>query len=132
MIAAQVDSHCHLQDLRFTGRVPEVLARAQAAGVGHLVCCGTREADWDRVLELARDHPPVLPMLGLHPWYAEAAGPDWLGRLRERVLASGAGIGECGLDFAEGRPGRAVQEAAFQAQLRLAIELDLPLAMAAW
>jgi len=129
MTTAQIDSHCHLQDPRFAGRVPEVLARARAAGVGHLVCCGTREADWDRVLELARDHACVLPMLGLHPWYVQEAAPGWLGRLEARLQAERAGLGECGLDFADGRPGRALQEAAFLAQLRLAIDLDRPLAI---
>jgi TatD DNase family protein len=123
------DSHCHLQDPRFAGRIPEVVARAQAAGVTHMVCCATREADWDRVLELAREHACILPMLGLHPWYVAEAEAGWIGRLRARAEASRAGIGECGLDFTAGRPGRALQEAAFTAQLRLAAELDLPLAI---
>ena len=81
MTEATFDTHCHLQDPRFDGRVPEVLARARAAGVTHMVCCATREADWDRVLELARDHDEILPMLGLHPWFV-AAAEGWLGRLR--------------------------------------------------
>jgi len=126
MTAACFDSHCHLQDPRFAGRVDAVVARAQAAGVTHLVCCATREEDWDRVLELAREHACVLPMLGLHPWFVPGA-PGWLERLGERL--QGAGIGECGLDFSPGRPGRAAQEAAFEAQLGLAIERDLPISI---
>jgi TatD DNase family protein len=126
MTAAHVDSHCHLQDPRFAGRVREVVARAQAAGVGRMVCCATREADWDRVLELAREHACVLPMLGLHPWFAAEAAPGWAARLRARVTAARAGIGECGLDFSRDRAG---QEAAFLAQLRMARELDLPLSI---
>ena len=129
MLEAQVDSHCHLQDPRFAGRIPEVVARARAAGVSHMVCCATREADWDQVLELARDHAGVLPMLGLHPWYVQEAAAGWIGRLGERLHASGAGLGACGLDFARGRPGRAAQEAAFEAQLRLANDRDLPVAI---
>jgi len=129
MSAGLFDSHCHLQDPRFAGRIPQVVARARAAGVEHMVCCATREADWDRVLELAREHAAVLPMLGLHPWYVAEAEPGWLGRLAERARAAPAGIGECGLDFMAGRPDRALQEAALVVQLRLAIELDLPLAI---
>jgi len=123
-----VDTHCHLQDPRFDGRVPEVLARARAAGVTHMVCCATREADWDRVLDLARDHAGIVPMLGLHPWFVPAS-EGWLGRLRARALGLRIGIGECGLDFAPGRPDRAAQEAAFEAQVRLAVELDRPLSI---
>jgi TatD DNase family protein len=122
------DSHCHLQDPRFQGRIPELLGRARAAGVQHLVCCGTREQDWDRVLDLARDHAGIVPMLGLHPWYV-AAAPGWLDRLRSRLNSARAGLGECGLDFAPGRPERALQEAAFTAQLALARDLDRPLAI---
>jgi len=129
MPEASFDSHCHLQDPRFAGRIAEVLARARAAGVTHMVCCATREADWDRVLELARDHAGVLPMLGLHPWFVAEAAPGWPGRLRTLAQAPRIGIGECGLDFSPGRPGRAGQEAAFEAQVRLAIDLDRPLSI---
>jgi TatD DNase family protein len=129
MTSAHFDSHCHLQDPRFAGRVRSVVDQARAAGVTHMVCCATREADWDRVLELARDQPGVLPMLGLHPWYAAEAAAGWPGRLRARMAGTRAGIGECGLDFTPGRPGRAVQEAAFAAQLALAAELGLPVSI---
>ena len=123
-----IDAHCHLQDPGFDGRIPEVLGRARDAGVTHWVCCGTREADWDRVLELARDHAPaVVPMLGLHPWYADSAEPGWLARLEGRLAGARAGLGECGLDFSPGRPGRRAQEAVFLAQLELAIDLEVPL-----
>jgi len=129
MTATLFDCHCHLQDPGLAGQVPAVLARARAAGVTRLVCCGTREADWDPVLALARAHPAVLPMLGLHPWFVDAAAPGWLERLRARLAGARAGLGECGLDFSPGRPGRAGQEAAFGAQWRLAAELAVPLAI---
>jgi len=128
MPALHFDSHCHLQDPRL-GPVADALARARAAGVTWLACCATREQDWDRVLELARDHDGVLPMLGLHPWFVADAAPGWAGRLRDRAGQGRAGIGECGLDFLPGRPDRAVQEAAFLAQLRLAAELERPVAI---
>jgi len=111
------------------GQVPGLLARARAAGVTHLVCCATREADWDAVLDLAREHACILPMLGLHPWHAGAAAPGWCARLEARARTVRCGIGECGLDFAPGRPARALQEAAFGAQVRLAIALDRPLSI---
>jgi len=129
MTAALFDCHCHLQDPALAGRVPELVARARAAGVTHMVCCGTREADWDAVLDLGRAHGGILPMLGLHPWFVAEAAAGWLERLRARLARVRAGLGECGLDFSPGRPGRAAQEAAFGAQLRLAGELELPLAI---
>jgi TatD DNase family protein len=127
--AALFDCHCHLQDPALAGRVPELLARARAAGVERMVCCGTREEDWPAVLALAGADGGVLPMLGLHPWFVDQAAPGWLERLRRALRAGRVGLGECGLDFLPGRPDRAVQEAAFRVQLELAIELDLPVAI---
>jgi len=122
------DAHCHLQDDRFRGVLEAVLDRAEAAQVTHMVCCGTREEDWDAVLELARRHPAVVPCVGLHPWHVAAAAPGWQARL-ETALDAGAGCGECGLDFSEGRAPRELQEAALLDQLHLAIARNLPVSM---
>lgn len=122
------DAHCHLQDPRLAADLEGVLARARAAGVARMVCCGTRESDWGRVLEIARDHPFVIPMAGLHPWHVEEARPGWEERLDAAFLA-GAGAGECGLDFSEGRAGAGVQEGALRAQIALARKRNLPLAL---
>jgi TatD DNase family protein len=123
-----IDAHCHLQDPRLAADLEGVLARARAAGVSAMVCCGTRESDWDRVVDLARARPEVIPMAGLHPWYAGEAGPGWEARL-EAAFDAGCGAGECGLDFSEGRPPAALQEEVLRVQVRLAIRRDLPLAL---
>ncbi len=123
------DSHCHLQDPRCVGRAAEILARARDAGVERLVVCATREADWVLVLDLAAAHPMVVPMLGLHPWFLEEAAPGWEVRLGTWLRTVRAGVGECGLDFAPGRPERRLQEAAFEAQLRLAAEHGVPVSI---
>lgn len=124
----KVDAHCHLQDPRLAGDLEGVFARARAAGVGAFLCCGTRPADWPAVLELARTRPGVVPLAGLHPWYALEPGPGWEEAL-EAAFDAGAAAGECGLDFSEGRPAREVQEAALAAQLRRAAARNLPVAL---
>lgn len=123
------DAHCHLQDPRLAADLPGVLARARAAGVIALVVCATSEADWDRVLDLARAHAEVVPMLGLHPWYVDQAENGWEARLEARLRTGGAGLGECGLDHARDGHDAAHQEAAFRAQIRLARALAKPLAI---
>ena len=122
------DAHCHLQDGRFGAVLEDVLDRAERAGVTHMVCCGTREEDWEPVLDLARRKPVVIPSVGVHPWYADTPAPGWQERL-EAQFDAGALAGECGLDFTEGRPPRAVQEAVLLDQLRLAIDRDLPVSL---
>ena len=122
------DAHGHLQDSRVGPEVASVLKRASVAGVEGVACCGTGPEDWDAVLALAERHPEVVPLLGLHPWRVAEAPPDWRSSLNARLSASGAGLGECGLDFAQ--PGdRAAQLEAFRFQVRLARELNRPLAL---
>jgi TatD DNase family protein len=123
------DTHCHLQDPRLAADLPAVLDRARAAGVATFVCCATSEADWEAVLALAAGQAGILPFLGLHPWHVEAARAGWEDRLGAALEASGAGVGECGLDFALEAFDRTAQEAAFRSQLRLARDLDRPLSV---
>ncbi len=126
---AYIDAHCHLQDPRLAGDLAGVLARAQQADVRAMVVCGTSESDWERVLGLAKAHAGVVPMLGLHPWHAAEARTGWPRRLEELLRESGAGLGECGLDFAVEGCDRDAQEAALRRQLRLARALEVPLAV---
>ena len=122
------DAHGHLQDPRVGPEVAALLQRASAARVEGVACCGTGPGDWDAVLDLASRHPSIHPLLGLHPWRVPDAPQGWVEGLRRRLEGGGAGLGECGLDF--GRAGdREAQVAAFRAQLRLARELDRPLAL---
>lgn len=105
-----------------------MIRRAKAVGIEHLVCCGTEPADWTRVLTLAKRHPQVIPMIGLHPWRAAAAPSGWLVLLKQLARQHRVGIGECGLDFAI--PGdRAAQEETLRQHLRLARELNRPVAL---
>lgn len=123
------DTHCHLQDERYGAGVEGVIQRAREAGISRLVCCGTREEDWARVLELASRHTCIVPLLGLHPWFVGEARQGWPERLEEVARRHAIGIGECGLDFALENPDRAGQETAFAAQVRLARALDRPLSI---
>ena len=66
-----LDSHVHLLDKRFTGRLESVLERATQAGVERMFCNSTRESDWQEILNLSKTAPAVLPFLGIHPWFAD-------------------------------------------------------------
>jgi TatD DNase family protein len=128
-MAPLFDTHCHLQDARFAMDLEAVLERARVVGVTHLACCGSAEHDWARVLELAREHTSILPMLGLHPWYVGEARPEWAASLAGLLRTNRAGVGEVGLDFALEDTNRELQEAVLRTQLRLARELDRPLSL---
>ncbi len=122
------DAHNHLQDERFNGLAERLLSEARAAGLSAMAVNGSGVEDWPAVAALARAHPGVvIPNFGVHPWYAREQPDDWVDRLRYWLVEfPGAGVGEIGLD--RWKPGLAWegQREVFEAQLRLAAELDRP------
>lgn len=120
------DAHNHLQDDRFAGRQAELLAACEQAGVVRMVVNGACEADWLRVLALARQNRIVLASFGYHPWYLHERTPDWLARLEWFLDQIPSAVGEIGLD--RWKPGLPYepQEEAFLAQLGLAARRNLP------
>ena len=122
-----IDTHCHLADPAYDPDRVEVLDRAWAAGVGHVVVIGESAAASDHALTLASDDDRLSATAGVHPhdarsWSAESAA--WLReRLRHpRVVA----VGEMGLDYHYDHSPRDLQRAAFEAQLALAAEAGKP------
>lgn len=123
------DTHAHLQDPRVAGVVDAMMDRARTIGVARVLCCGTREGDWDRLSVLSGHHPEILPAYGVHPWFIETLSPEWLRALGQRLTESRAAVGEIGLDFVAEGLHRGKQEAVFLAQLRLARALKRPVSI---
>lgn len=129
------DTHCHLDAAEFDHDREQVIARAQAAGVQAIVIPAVEVANFERVRLLAHSFEQGFYALGIHPMYVERAAPEALAQLRDALLQHRAdpkliAIGEIGLDFfipeiSSGEP-RAKQEFFYEAQLKLALEFDLP------
>lgn len=120
------DAHNHLQDERLGRNQGALLEAAAHAGVRRMVVNGACEADWPRVLELARAHPQVLPSFGYHPWYMGERTTDWLGNLTRYLDEIPSAVGEIGLDRWKPDLPYEGQEEVFLAQLKLAAERNLP------
>lgn len=121
------DAHSHLQDPRLAPHLPQVLARARAAGLARLHVDATCEADWSAVAALADAHPGlVICSFGIHPWFIQGRSARWLQNLRDLLATRPAGIGEIGLDARMDDSLDADREAVFRAQLDLSCELALP------
>ncbi len=122
------DSHTHLNDPSFEGKVEQVLERALEAGVERMVVVGYDEPSSERAIELAEKfHDRIYASVGLHPHDADDLTPQLVDRLRELakhplVVA----IGETGLDYYRDFSPREAQREAFRIHLELARELDLP------
>ncbi|MBM6595710.1 TatD family hydrolase [Microvirga pudoricolor] len=123
-----VDSHCHLDFPDLQGRLPEVLANAEAQGVRRLVTISTYVSRYDTYRSLAEAHDSVFFTVGTHPHNA-AAEPDVpAARLIElsdhpRCI----GIGEAGLDYFYDKSPRDVQRTVFRTHIAAARETRLPL-----
>lgn len=125
---AYFDSHCHLDPMRYGGDLPEVLARARAAGLVGMTVIGTRAADSEAAAELAGREPDIVAAAGIHPNDVSEVAPDEWDRV-VKVLASGRAraVGETGLDWYRDVAPRDLQREFFDRHLRLAQELQLPI-----
>ena len=156
-----VDIGANLLNGQFRDDLDAVLARARAAGLGHMMVTATNVADSAAAIDLCRGHADLSCTVGVHPHAAAktlAEGGDWVARVRALAgqeqtwrcprpksgrspgarVDSGespaprsrkivCAIGEAGLDFYRNFSPPADQRAVFDAQIRLAAELGLPL-----
>jgi TatD DNase family protein len=123
-----VDSHCHLDFPAFSGRLPDVLARARKRGVGRVMTISTHVARFDTYRAIGEAHEDVFFSVGTHPHHA-AEEPDIAAA--EIVTLSRhprcVAIGEAGLDYHYDRSPRDVQERVFRTHIAAAREARLPL-----
>ena len=120
-----IDTHCHLDDRAILTRLTEVLSAAHAAGVEKYIVPGVAPEGWEVIVRLADAHDGVYPACGLHPMAADRFDEALPERLRP-FARRGVAIGEIGLDYLITDIPRERQQAAFRAQLRLAVEMELP------
>lgn len=121
-----VDTHCHLADPAFDPDRAEVVRRAAAAGVGHVIVIADSLATTLRAAELARAFN-LSATAGVHPHVASSWNPDAAARIEE-ALADPAvvAVGETGLDYHYDHSPRTDQRRAFEAQLALAARRGKP------
>ncbi|MGE5423164.1 MAG: TatD family hydrolase [Ignavibacteriales bacterium] len=123
-----IDSHAHLQDKRFETDLDEVIGRALQGGLEMIICVGYDLESSREALELARKHPQIRAVVGVHPHDASTINDQVLAELWNmgrdpRVVA----IGEMGLDYYRNLSPREDQIEGFKAQIKLAKELGKPI-----
>lgn len=125
---ALVDSHCHLDFPDFDGELPEILARARAAGVTRMVTICTRLRHEPRVRALAERHEGVFYAAGTHPMSAaEEPLATVEGLVAQARHPRMVGIGETGLDYHYTADSRAIQQTSLRIHIAAAQETGLPL-----
>jgi len=122
------DIGVNLTSTQFAKDREQVVRRARAAGLTGMLITGTNALESQQAQSLAQRHPDFCwSTAGIHPHHASEWSADTAATLRRlaespQVVA----IGECGLDFNRNFSAHNQQEYAFDAQLALAAELQMP------
>ena len=122
-----IDIGANLTHDSFEFDLEDVLDRAAAAGVAHMIVTGATTGGSEAAIALANRFTQLSATVGIHPHYAETVNDAVLVHLKtlaesETVRA----IGETGLDYFRDLAPRKQQKTAFAAQLELAVELKKP------
>ncbi len=120
-----VDTHCHLNVPSLILQLPELLQRAQAAGVTRFVLPGVAPSCWDDLVAVAGRDSRIFAAPGIHPLMAMGFNEETVAKL-ERLACHAVAIGEIGLDYSDDTVPRLIQQTAFRLQLRLALRCGLP------
>ena len=123
-----IDSHAHIQLSQFDKDRDAVLKRAHEAGVSTILIIGFDLETSLGAVELAQKHEQLYATVGMHPHDAKNLTPDVLKSFRElldhpKVIA----LGEIGLDYYRNLSPHNVQKEAFEKQLNLAEEMEMPI-----
>ena len=123
-----VDSHCHLDFPDFQGELPQIIARAHAAGVTRMVTICTKLHNEPTVRAIAETYPGVYYAAGIHPMSAHEQPLVTV----ETLVALArhpkfVGIGETGLDYHYTAESAAIQQTSLRIHIEAAQETGLPL-----
>jgi TatD DNase family protein len=138
-----IDTHCHLEMKQFSEDLDAVIDRAREAGVEAIITIGSDEAGCAGAVELSQKYDFVYASVGMHPHDAKDFSEELFERIRTwvaegRVIRPDGdngesvqrpkivAIGEIGLDYHYDLSPREKQREVFEAQLRFAREVDLP------
>jgi len=121
------DTHCHLNHPDFASDALEVWSRAQQAGLRSAIIVGYDVASSERAIQVAQQLGNCWVSIGIHPHDAVQCEPETLLYLRDLASQpSVVAIGEIGLDYYRNLSPKDAQQRAFEEQLRLALNLHLP------
>lgn len=123
------DAHTHLNFEEFSKAEREELAKEiDSSNLRYIIDAGCDLSSSILALENARKYEWCYAASGIHPEYVEKASDEMIEEIKmlakdEKCVA----IGEIGLDFHYGKDYKEEQIILFRKQLRLALEMELPI-----
>ncbi|MGJ7036503.1 TatD family hydrolase [Anoxybacillus eryuanensis] len=122
------DTHAHLNATQFNEDVEQVIERARAEGVSHIVVVGFDRPTIQRAIKLAEQYSFIYAAVGWHPVDAIHMTDEDLTMI-ERLASHPkvVALGEMGLDYYWDQSPKEVQKEVFRKQIRLAKKVKLPI-----
>lgn len=120
-----IDTHAHLTDEHFAGRVDEIIEGFKVNGLDNVFTVGTNMLTSKESIDLAEKNKNVFAIIGVHPDDFDSYDEnelETLARSSKKVI----GIGEIGLDYHYRNDNKTEQKQVFISQLKLADKLNLP------
>lgn len=122
-----IDTHCHFNFEDYNQDRDQVWAESQSVGVRRLIIPAVDIQTSHEAIALADKYEGIYVAVGIHPNSTAEFDEDLIPAIRElashrKVVA----IGEIGLDYYWDKSPKSQQFRAFEAQLALARELELP------
>lgn len=122
------DSHAHYDDKRFNSDRDALLKELPQKGIRYLLNVGANLKSSRASIALANRYDYIYASVGIHPHDAEEVSEQALEKLRHWATTEPKvrAIGEIGLDYYYGGDRKEIQKEAFERQLILVKELDMP------
>lgn len=122
-----IDTHCHLNDSQYEGKVDEIVNNFLSAGVEKAICIGCDPITNKSAKEIANLYDCVYYTVGIHPddceTYNEKELEEYLKANDKKLVA----VGEIGLDYYHNKDNKEKQKEVFIRQIKLANKYKLPI-----
>ena len=125
-----IETHFHLDMLKAMSR-EEIINKTLLHNIEKMITISTSPKNLDEVISIADTFSPIYCTQGLHPH----EGKEWTSEVRDHLLKNIknpkknkkiVAIGEIGLDFYYSKSPRVEQLQAFEEQLQIACDHNLP------
>ena len=124
-----IDTHCHLNDKKFSADLTEVYERAKKFEVTKIINFGSTLTDSIEAVELTKKFSGMFAGVGIHPEevqdFNEVTAEKIIELTKNKKVVA---IGEIGLDYhwEKSSEGKLLQQKIFIEQLDIARQLNLP------
>ncbi len=124
-----IDTHCHLDSEQFDDDLDQVIQKSKDAGVERIYLPNVDVQGIPKMLGIADKYPDfVFPMLGIHPTDITLNYKEDLAVIHESLCKRKfAAVGEIGVDLYHDKSLLKEQMDAFEMQINMALEFDLPI-----